>query len=227
MTQFLAWVYAQANKVYDWFGTTYYTLKHAAASAWDWAVSQAQNAYNAAVSYAYNLLQSVRGGISSSIDWLLSKIAEVRDGLVEDINAVFDWIESVRNTIIDLLRSTINQAIDWLRTEINSARDLASLLFDNLLAWVITWVMDNFGWVLSMRDNLFGLFEIFNPSTWTDTLELISSWKNTLVKLIENPIDFIFGVIQNTILSFLDYVIGWALGTTKYDLPKNQPWKDL
>jgi hypothetical protein len=226
MTQFLAWVYTQANKVYDWFGSTYYALKHAAASAWDWAVSQAQNAYNAAVSYAYNLLQSMQGGISSSVDWLLSKIAEIRNGLIEDINAIFDWVESVRNSLVDLIRNTINQAIDWLRTEINSARELSSLLFDNLFAWVITWVMDNFGWVLSVRDGILGLLEIINPSTWADVLEMIFSWKNTLVRLIENPIDFIFGVIQNTILSFLDYVIGWALGTTKYDLPKNQPWKD-
>jgi phage-related protein len=226
MTSFLAWVYAQANKVYDWFGSTYYTLKHAAASAWNWAVEQAANAYNAAVNYAYHLLQTVQSGITSSIDWLLGKIADVRNSLLEDISGLFDWVEYKFNSIRDLVVNIVNDILGGLWGLIDDARNFASLLFDNLLAWVVTWVMDNFGWVLNVRDAIFNLLEIFNPSTWNDVIEMLSGWKNTVLKFIENPIDFIFGVIQDKILAFLDYVIGWALGTIKYDLPAGRTWKD-
>lgn len=225
MTAFLSWVYAQATKVYDWFGSSYQSLRNAAAHAWDWAVSQAQAAFNAAVNYAYEILQQVRGGITASIDWIVQQIQNVRDNLIEDITGLFDWVEYKLSSIRDIIWSVIQTVIDDIGTWVNDARDLAVSLFENVVAWVQSYVWDAFGWVENIRDRLFEILSIFDPDNFRALLVTIEKIKSDLLLFLDNPVVFIFDILWEKFLAFLSFVLAHALGTTKYELPNTPPWK--
>jgi phage-related protein len=226
MTTFLAWVYAQANKVYDWFGNAYYDLKNAAANAWNWAVSQASAAYTAARNYAYSLLLSVQGGITSSIDWLLNKISEVRNSLLEDIAGLFDWVEYKFNSIRDLVSDVVWDVLGNINEFVNDVRNEIINILNQTSDWLYGWVNDNFGWVNDLRGAITDIINLFSVDVFMMLVNFVTTWRDAILNFFSNPVSFILDVIQDKFIGFMSYVLAWALGTTKYDLPKNQPWKD-
>ncbi len=225
MTTFLSWVYAQAGKVYDWFGNAYYAAKNAVENAWNWAVTQAQNALSAARSYAYDLLRQAQGGITSAINWLQSQVADIRNGIYEDITALQDWVEWK-------LSQVGNFAVDTFWSAINSVRDFA-VSIQSGITWLVQssvnavydFIANSFGWLLSFRDSIINLLNIFTPSFVQSILNFFSSGLNTVLSFIANPLDFIFDIITPKFISFLCYVLAWSLGTTTQDLPSTPTWK--
>jgi hypothetical protein len=225
MTAFLAWVYAQASKVYDWFGSSYQTLRTAAANAWNWAVDRANAAFNAAVNYAYEIMQSVKGGITSSINWILQQIENVRNGLIEDITGLFDWVEyklsSVRDLIVEAVQNFIGDVGAW----IDDARNLSISLFNDVVAWVQEWVWSAFGWIAEIKDRLFEVLSIFDPDNFRALLVTIEKIKSALLTFLDNPVEFILDMIWYDFINFLSFVLAHAMGTTKSELPNTPPWK--
>jgi hypothetical protein len=225
MTAFLSWIYSQAVKVYDWFGAGYYALRNAASSAWEWAVSQAAVAYNAARNYAYQLMLGLDVGIGLFKDYLLSQLRDVRDGLLEDVRGLFEWVEYKLGSLQDLIQSVVNTSMEGFWNVVDDVRNFATLSIDNAVGYLQTWVDGLVGWVLNIRRSLFDLVSLFNPSRIQEFLILLDQWKRTALVFFDDPLGFIFDVMQEKFLSFLDYVLGWALGTTIYDLPSGKSWK--
>ena len=225
MTSFLSWVYSQASKVYDWFGASYASLKNAAAHAWEWANDLANNAYYNAINYAWDLFQDVKNAASVSAQWVLQQIRNVTSGIVEDVTALFDWVEYKFSTINSLISSKVNQLLNSVWVGIQNVARSVDLVFDNLRAWSIAWVSDRFGWVLTLRDKITSLIQTFTPAKISELFTTLEKLKTSIMAFLDNPTVFIFDMIQDKILDFLDYVLSWGMGTVKYDLPKERPWR--
>jgi hypothetical protein len=226
MTNFLNWVYSQANKIYDWFGTSYYTLKNAAANAWNWAVSQAQAAYNSAVIYVLSVKISILSTITTYVNWLQVKINDLRTNFYEDLIDIFDWVEWKFDQVRDLVNLYVSDAIGNISAVLNN-------IYDTVLGWIQetfdrlwTRVMDAFGWVLNVRDRIFALLEYISLDKLQILYHFLNTWLQAVILFFQNPLIFILDVIQERFISFLCYLLAWGLGTTKYDLPNKTPWKD-
>lgn len=226
MTAFLSWVYSQATKVYDWFGSAYYSAKNAVVNAWNWAVQEAAKALSAARSYAYDLIRQVQGGINSSINWLQSQISELRSGLIEDMTALSDWVEWKISQIGDFTADVFWSAIDDIRSIVYAIRDRATYLVDSAIATVYDFINNSFAWILSLRDDLTRLLSVFSPNLIQSILSFFGGQLNTVLSFIDNPLDFILDIISPKFISFLCYVLAWALGTTASELPHTPTWKD-
>jgi len=226
MTSFLSWVYNQAAKVYDWFGNSYNTLRNAAANAWNWAVTQANNAYNNAISYAYDLFKSIGNAASLTASWVLSQISNAVDSVSEDIAGLFDWVSYQISLVNSAASRLIYDLLNGVYASIDNIQAGIIGLVDRSIQYVYDWVTSGFGWILDIRDRLLSLLSVFDPSNISLLLNFLSTWLNTIVEFFHDPLGFILGVIQPKIISFLCYVIAWAMGTTLYDLPTSPTWKD-
>lgn len=226
MTAFLSWVYAQASKVYDWFGNTYYAAKNAVENAWNWAVTQAQNALSAARSYAYNLLMQAQGGITNAISWLQQQVQDIRNGIYEDITAFEDWVAYKLSQVGQFATDVFWAAIDSVRNFAVSIQDGLTWIIENSVNAVYNFISSSFGWVLSFRDDIIRLVDLFSPSMVQSIISFFTGGINTVLSFIANPIDFIFDIITPKFISFLCYVLAWSLGTTNQELPTNPTWKD-
>lgn len=225
MTTFLNWVFAQANKVYDWFGSAYYTLKNAAANAWNWAVDRAREAYQNAINWSYNQLLSVKTTLTGSIAWLQQTVYTIRDGLMDDLSSFIDWVTWKFNTLGDYASSLVNQALSGITSTINWLTNNVQVLIDNAVNWVWSRVMEALDWVISLRDRLLNLVTVFTTDRLSALLAFLSTGLNTITTFFANPVVFILDVIQEHVLGFLAYVIAWSLGSTKTDLPNDRPWR--
>jgi len=226
MTAFISWVYAQASKVYLWFGTGFTNLYNGALNAWSWAVSKATEAYNSAVSFALGIKSSITSTLTVYVDWLKARIDDLRQGVIEDITSLIDWVEYKISSLSDFAGSVVNNALNGVYDFVTSVRDWLVNAINQSAAWVWERVLEGYGWLLSLRDDLLRLVNIFNPSTVTALLSLLGTWMQTVMLFFNNPLGFIFDLIREKFISFVCYVFAWGLGSTKYDLPKNPPWKD-
>lgn len=226
MTAFLSWVYSQAQKIYDWFGSAYYTLKNAAANAWNWAAARAAEALAAARSYAYNLLAQAQASISSSINWLKVYVANIRTGIYEEIRSLTDWVEwklsQVGTFAVDVFWSAVDNALSFIQ----SVRDDLTNLISSSIQWVFDKVSNTYSWLIGLRDKLIGLVSFFTTDRLNSLLGFFTNGLSALTTFIQNPLVFILDVIRDKFISFLCYVLAHALGTTKYDLPNQPTWKD-
>lgn len=225
MTSFLSWIYAQAAKIYDWFGSGYNTFRNAAANAWNWAVTKSNEALNAAKQYAYQLFQLVGNVAGLTVDWVLRQIQNVRNGLLEDIAGLFDWAEYQIELMRGYAQTIVNNVINGVYAYITSVSDWLQSIIQSGMDWVVDWVSNGFGWALSIRDRLLQILSVINIDTLQLLINFAHSWLQTIILFFQNPLGFIFDVIQEKFVSFLCYVLAWSLGTTKYDLPSAPPWK--
>ena len=225
MTAFIAWVYAQANKVYQWFGNSFNTLYNGALNAWKWAVEQSKNAYSQAIAYAFNLFKQVGQVAGLTVDWVLGQIQQAIKGISEDVLGLFNWVEYKFSQVSAIASSVIGGFINNVYAYIESTKQWVITLFDNSIAYAQQFINDALGWLLSIRDKLFQVLTLLTPERIQALLSFLTTWLNAVVLFFQNPLIFILDVIREKFISFVCYVIAWGLGTTKYDLPNEAPWK--
>lgn len=226
MTAFLSWLLGVASKVYDWFGNAYYSLRNAASNAWNWAVSQAQNAISTAQAYALSLLHQINVTINNVILLFESKLGDIRQGFIDDINAVYSWVDyrlaQIGSISTQWIIDAINSVRDFIQFNIDVINNTVQSIQENILTYVSSWI----SWLFEIRDQLINLINIFNPSFLAKIIDFFSRTITGMYLFFDNPVVFILDIIQAYFIAFLCYVVAWALGTTKYDLPVNPPWKD-
>lgn len=226
MTTFLNWVYAQASKVYDWFSSSYYTLRNNAANAWNWAVSQANAALSAARSYAYDIARQVTGGITSSIDWLKNQLTYLRRDVLDDLTGLYDWVEYKIRQIQSL---TVDDVLNWIRSEIRFVYDLfnsAIAYINQQKDYIVSQFISSFGWINDLRSFINNLVNTFTNNLLKNIISFFNLDLSFILALIQNPKGIILDIIQKDFISFLCFILAYGLGTTKYDLPKSPTWKD-
>lgn len=225
MSTFLNWVYAQANKVYDWFGNTYYTLKNAAANAWNWAVSKAQEAYFNAIDWAYSQVQAARVYVIGLINHAQTILTDITNGIKDDLLGLFDWVEYKFNTLGDFTRSLIQGALSGFQGFIESVRLELINVISGSLEWINTQLTTLNNWINPIREKLFEIITVFTSSRIQSIINFLDSGLNTFLILINNPVVFILDLLEDKIVSYLCYVLAWALGTTSQDLPTFKTWR--
>jgi len=226
MTAFLAWIYAQAAKVYAWFGVNFSSLYEGASHAWSWASDLANHAYANAINYAYGLYHTLQSLVTNTANYLQTLLNNALRGVSEDITALFDWVEWKISQVTSV---SVEFVVDLVNSALRSIASLSTYvdgIFQGAIDYVLRWVNDNFGWVIDLRESVMGIVDVLTPENLRLMLEIIGRWINTIVTFFDNPLTFILDVIQERFVSFLCYILAWSLGTTIYDLPKTPPWKE-
>lgn len=225
MTAFLAWVFSQASKVYDWFGNAYYALKNAAVNAWNWAVDRAHEAFLDAIDWAWAQVQATKVHLLGLLAGLQQLISDVRNGLVEDLTSILDWVEWKFMTLGDFASGLINQALDGVYALLANVQAWVESRLDQGLEWVRTTLFSTFAWLLDIRERILDLISVFTKDRLQALITFLTSGLGALTAFISNPVTFILDIIQDQILGFLAYVLAWSLGTTNNELPRTPPWR--
>jgi len=226
MTAFLAWVFSQANKVYDWFGDGYHDLKNTVVNTLAWILYYAGQVLTSAYAYAYNLVNKITGDIQNVYDYVTWRINQAWNGLLEDIRGVYDWVEYRLSGINGIVQSILSGIWQSITDFVFSLTNGLHLLINNSIQWIYDFIDNNFGWINDIRGAVLDLLSIFSVDTFVMLANFITQWRDAILSFFSDPVGFIFDVIQGKVLTFLDYVLGWALGAVDNDLDPNPTWKD-
>jgi len=225
MTLFLAWIYAQAAKAYTWFGNSFNTFLNAVSNAWNWAVTQANNAYVNAVNYAYNQVVAAKANLIGYVDWLSNRITTLKQNVSDDLLGLSNWIEWKISQIQSRIDSIVSVSLTEIFSIVDTSRNWLIAFIGGQIGWVVDWVSNNFGWVLNIRSAVISLLSMLTTDNVNRILNFLNAWLNTITLFFQNPLVFILDLIQPMVLAFLSYVLAFALGTTKYELPNIPPWR--
>lgn len=225
MTTFLNWVFAQAAKVYDWFGDAYVTLRTAAANAWAWAVSQATAALNAAIAYAYRLAADA---YAAAVDF--AREVQVTASLwfnaaLSYIQGAYDYAAARFNDLVNWFSGLRTEIYNWAARNIQAIADIVNNLPGQIYDFVIRFIQDNFNGLVTMLRPLFDLLSFLDPANIQALFATVEKIKNGVMAFLDNPVQFILDMIWYDFMSFLCFVLAHGLGTVESDLPQNPPWK--
>lgn len=226
MSAFLAWVYAQAAKVYDWFSDNYYTFRQAVTSAWNWAVSQAQAALNAAIDYAYGLALDAYNAAVSFANTVYTTARLWFQAAIQYASDVAASIGDLFQRAIDYASGVFNSVVNYLMPVIQSVADGIGALFQNALDFAQGLFNQAWGTLAALADSVNGILAFFSRDTFDAILATLERLQNGLLLFLDNPLTFIFDLIWEKFISFLCFVLAHALGTTDQDLPMTPPWKE-
>ena len=225
MTAFLAWIYAASAKVYAFFGSAFTSLYNGALNAWTWAVNQAQSALNSATTYAFNAVNAAKATLNNYLDLLNNKVNVIRDSLIDDIIGLSDWVVWKLGTLGNLALEFVDALRNELYNFIQAVRDDVNWLRESAINYVIDLLYSNFGWVLDVRDAIMGVLSLMNSENINILFSFLYTWLNTVIAFFQNPLGFLFDVMQPLFLQYVEYMIAMALGTTVYEMPTNPFWR--
>lgn len=224
MWEFLAWLYAQASKVYELLGWLWGKVKDAALYAYKWALDEATKAYNRAVSAARGLFDDALAFANTIKSYASKLVAEV-----------YAWVKPY-------IESRINTLTGWIDNFIDATIKPLYALYDTIKSWVLVQIDKAMAWinplVESVRQSLMQLInpflplltpiktltEIFSPQNRAIFLDMVGSLYATMKLFVSNPLGFIFGIMWGSFVNFLCFALAYALGTTKYTLPPLPVW---
>ncbi len=224
LSDFVSWLFARIVYVLDWFGSSYNDLRNGAANALRWAIDQATNAYNRAVEWAYN---EVRNAYYS-----------IRDYAVYLYNQAIDYALSVRSYLIDLygnvrsyalsLVSEVWRGLDAIVTGIHNDIDRVIRDVITYLTGVINGLLDgvynDLGWIITQRNKLLNVLSLLSGNNLTILSDLLTRVYNNVLVFTQNPVGYLLGILWSPMLTYLSYLIGYALGSTQDDLPPVPDW---
>ena len=222
---FLNWVYAQVNKVIDWFSNEYWTLRDGAAHALDWAWNYANWALNTAKTWALGELAKLRS--------LAEDLYEAGSNFTQSL---FKWLYNEVNRLIGLADAALHEAKAYLIGLVSAAYanavNLANTLYDNAKAFARLLVdaakseaKSLYSPLLVLKPVLSFLTSLGSPAQSSKLLTLIGSLYETLALLCNDPIKFILNLLWPKMTSYLCYLIAYGLGTVHDDLPPIPQWK--
>ena len=221
---FLNWLWQQIDKVLDWFGSSYNTLRNAAANALNWAISYAQNAYNNAVNWAKGQLNSLLAFINFVEDYAIAVATDlyheainfarsVLNSAYAAVNNAIDYAVSVATSLYHSALNSITHAIDnveaWAGDQIDAARHTIERIFNPLLP------------LISVMSVILSLAE---RDTANKLLTFVRTLYGEIVQFFDDPLGFILGVVWSQAVSFFCYVIGYGLGSVNATLPPIPKW---
>lgn len=225
MFELLSWLYSQYQKVYLWFGNTFYTAYNNALNMMNWIITYATNAYNNAKTYAYNLFLDFRSDLSGFIDWVNWQIKSLQSNILEDVTGLRDWIEWKLSTITGLIQPIVTNSLQSLYNFIIGVPDAIRNWVRDRIAETSQFINSQLDWIHSLKQWLLYVSQALSIPSLSDLLATFNRIKSAVLPFLDNPLIFILDIIQPLFVSFLCYVIAWSLGTVESDLPKNAPWR--
>ncbi len=220
----LAWLYSRASKVYQWFGSSY--------PVW---VSRVRNFFSYLRKYRDQAVRWVK-------DWALPKILsyyyQARNYVLIKYNAAISWINHqyhiVRNFItieIIKVKNLLGIKIEKLGAEDQRLADqivrgdnVVKTFLKNWVKGFIDHFLHPFKWVIELKEFLEDLFKLFTSDNKNRLIFLLGSGFTFLLDLITRPLSIILAIIQPIFLEFLCFILAYALGSEKYQLPDWPDW---
>lgn len=224
VAQFLQWLYEQISKVIDWFSASYWALRNAAASAWDWAQNAASTAYSDAVTWALvavnNLSAYLRELIQDGYDRAHQLVTDLR-------NDVIGWIN---NQI-----GNLNTAIDWLNGKITDARTAAygwvidaytasKAFAEGLVTTASNTLKGLIGPLLALNPFISFLVMLGQPDNQSKLTHFLGEAYQNIISFLNNPLGFILNLLMTRLKEFLEYYLAYALGKDDDGLPPPPDW---
>ncbi|MEW5992944.1 MAG: M23 family metallopeptidase [Candidatus Zixiibacteriota bacterium] len=215
----LEWLVARWLSVYDWFGDAYWTYRGRVASlpATLYAIGlQIQSVYTTMLGAIWGRISEFYNAhILPYLRLLDSGIAQVRAGIGDlwnKINAqVIDYYDRLlvwRNRIIAWVKDTYDHIITGLR-----------LIVEHITNQVIPTLLVKLDHLFAFSPWLQSIRELLTPDWLRNFLVAWNKTKQTMTLIADNPAGYILGILEQYLLPFLAYALGYALGSTQYDLP--------
>lgn len=226
MTQFLGWLWAQASYVYQWFGSNFWAYLTIVSNTWDWIVTESERAFDRAVSWAWDRIREIQQDMTGLFDWVVYQFARLRDDVAQDISGLFDWVQYQIDNLSNLDLGYFQGLLDELWNYVWSIPDsIQSWVYDRINEFQ-SWAWDNFGWVRESYDYILSLINSIPFDLFARINNFFEVDYPNILEFLKNPTGFILDLLWPRFISFACFVIAHALGTTKYDIPYQPPWKD-
>lgn len=220
----LSWLWEQAVKVYHWFGSQYWSSVSVIINISSVISGWATWAYNAAVSYAINVINTtynhLQAWVQAALNWVESKASQAYDLAVW----AYNQIKTVYSTIVDYIADQIARVIlsirSWVVDQVNR---LLSLL-QSLKLWVDNYVSNLMGSWLLYKQRLIDLANFFTPDRLRLWVQQQQDQTRKVTLFFSNPLGFMLGYLLDIFIDILCYQLASALGTIKYSLPPRPAW---
>jgi len=224
MLDLLSWLYSVAGNVYDWFGSEYWTLRSGAANAWTWAVGQATAAYNNAVNWAWGQIQGLIKNINDLYSWASGQISALQAQITALANgvsaAIYTWVSQQIASITTQLSTLYNEAWTWADKAYNEAIGWVQVQINSLSASL----HGAYDWILGLRAGIQNLISLFTPARITALIELSDNLLVDIEQFFADPVGWIIGRLWDTLLLVGEFVIAYAIGSTRDPLPPLPIW---
>lgn len=216
---FWDWLVKQAQKVYDWFSGSYWSL-----------VDRLKNLYSIVSSKVLSEIGPIKQAI---INWVLSQLATLNTlinqvkGFAKDL---FDtvltkakaWWQDALETAYNYYLKVKAEVKGWLDQGISLVKGLIDALEAEVkknLAKILADQKPFFDKLNSIYQGTVAVLSLLYPGNLSKLAFLISQGFQLIALMVSNPIGFIFGILRSRFVEFFCWVIATALGTEKAELP--------
>lgn len=221
----LNWMLGVADRVKRWFGNEYNALYNGAKHAWDWAVDLANQAYQNAANFATQHLNYAISLFNNLVGYVNGWFGNLQNAINQVYGTIYNWVDDriggIYNSVISVLNGALQSVVDWVSKIPGEIQNWVN----GQINWVQRWVSDNFGWVFQIQGALQQVLDFISGGLIDYIYYLINTVMPQFVAFFDDPIAFLYGLFAPTILEYLSFLLGYALGTTKYELPRTPLWR--
>ena len=210
-----------SSRVITLFSSYYFRVIDAARFAFAWAVDQAAKALKSARSFALDLWANVRAFARMLVAGAKATAVILFNSAKGFAVGIFNSVKAFATVLFNVAKSfavgLFNSAKAFVISQILAAKALLGVLIDaavrNLLRLMDDWPLLS-PFVKRLR--------VFFSEENLKKLEVsLKEDFDTLHLFVSNPVGFLVAFWRTFMLTFLDFALGYALGTTNRDLP---PW---
>jgi phage-related protein len=222
----LSFLLLWSNRVYEWFGTLYprgrdiilnigafilIALGQTIANILQWVDTRIGGAIDSFMGWILHYYNAAIAWVNAVRDWLFNLLVQAKDWLFGQLIGVRDWLLSIINGIYAIIETVKAWVLGLIQNAINN---------------VINLVLAGIQWIYGIRDKVLELASLFTPDNISKFLDLLQRIYPTLLTFIQNPVHFILDLLRDKLIGFLCMLLAYGLGTTLYELPAFQSWKD-
>ncbi len=224
LVDFLISVY---KAVYDWFAPTYWVIKQYLNALPDLVanvIKMILRYYDLAVNYVSNAIVAY---VNKYVDPVLDDIRVWLVGLQTTVTNITNAIGTVTSYVNQRITEIKNAIIAWATAKYDALISDIKELVNDILYTRIPALIANINSLLPFQTWLSNAASQLHIN---DIVNMLNSWnstKSTILLFFANPLGFILGLFWQFALTFLAFVIGYAMGTTKYNLPVIPNWNNL
>lgn len=220
LAYFIQWLFEQWTKVLDWFSDRYYDLRNRLGNLYSIINSFVVDGYNLAVQYANDLLGRL---FNTFYDLFNAVYRFANDRFNEVLNFVYrmkdDLIGFIR-TERDYLYTTLVNVWDGVKADFNNLVNNTKVYLINFIIDLLKDHSDKFKDLLILIQLISKIKTLTEDKLLNKILLFFSQIMDKVVLFTNNPVKYILDILRDKIVSYLCYRIAEAMGTTIYELPK-------
>lgn len=223
----LNYLLARAGRVISLVGTYFDRVISAARFALGWAINEAAKAFSRAKAFAINFVNAAKAFLSSVISVVRSLAVQLWNDAKAKAIALFNIAKAVASLAIAALRGFLLGQINNVRAFVINLVNGVKALLDAAFKAALTLALKPIQWVIDERQNILSLLDIFSPTNRAKILDFFANGFQSITFFFGNPLGFLISFWRGFMLTFLDYALGYALGTVKLNLPPWPDWGDV